>query len=125
MLSLPPPSNQGVGKTFTLELCLPQILILRTAPISTLSTQGVGKTFTLELCLRRMGVLPVCLSAGELEDEWAGEPGRRLRERYAFAGGLLLLTKCSVLQVGASEAAGRAGWAAASVLLPCPSPRAP
>ncbi|EFN52840.1 hypothetical protein CHLNCDRAFT_26386, partial [Chlorella variabilis] len=32
-----------------------------------------------------MGVLPVCLSAGELEDEWAGEPGRRLRERYAFA----------------------------------------
>ncbi|KAL4447796.1 hypothetical protein ABPG75_005015 [Micractinium tetrahymenae] len=47
--------------------------------------KGVGKTFTLELCLRRMGVMPVCLSAGELEDEWAGEPGRRLRERYAFA----------------------------------------
>ncbi|PRW61229.1 ribulose bisphosphate carboxylase oxygenase activase [Chlorella sorokiniana] len=47
--------------------------------------KGVGKTFTLELCLRQMGVLPVCLSAGELEDEWAGEPGRRLRERYAFA----------------------------------------
>ena len=50
--------------------------------------QGVGKTFTLELCLQRMGVLPVCLSAGELEDEWAGEPGRRLRERYEFAGAL-------------------------------------
>lgn len=48
--------------------------------------QGVGKTFTLELCLRAMGVTPVCLSAGELEDEWAGEPGRRLRERYSFAG---------------------------------------
>lgn len=48
--------------------------------------QGAGKTFSLELCLRRMGVLPVCLSAGELEDEWAGEPGRRLRERYEFAG---------------------------------------
>ena len=47
----------------------------------------MGKTFTLELCLRRMGVAPVCLSAGELEDEWAGEPGRRLRERYAYAGG--------------------------------------
>lgn len=48
----------------------------------------MGKTFTLELCLQRMGVLPVCLSAGELEDEWAGEPGRRLRERYEFAGAL-------------------------------------
>jgi len=48
--------------------------------------QGAGKTFTLELCLRTMGVMPVCLSAGELEDEWAGEPGRRLRERYSFAG---------------------------------------
>eukprot|EP00887_Chlorella_sp_A99_P002702 scaffold6.g2702.t1 len=47
--------------------------------------KGAGKTFTLELCLRRMGVSPVCLSAGELEDEWAGEPGRRLRERYSFA----------------------------------------
>lgn len=47
--------------------------------------KGAGKTFNLELCLKRMGVKPVCLSAGELEDEWAGEPGRRLRERYAFA----------------------------------------
>ncbi|KAI3427347.1 hypothetical protein D9Q98_010264 [Chlorella vulgaris] len=47
--------------------------------------KGVGKTFSLELSLRALGVLPVCLSAGELEDEWAGEPGRRLRERYQFA----------------------------------------
>ena len=23
--------------------------------------------------------------SGELEDEWAGEPGKRLRERYLFA----------------------------------------
>lgn len=36
-----------------------------------------------------MGVQPVCLSAGELEDEWAGEPGKRLRERYRFAGASL------------------------------------
>lgn len=55
-------------------------------PAADPALQGVGKTFSLELCLRRMGVTPVCLSAGELEDEWAGEPGRRLRERYAFAG---------------------------------------
>ncbi|GBF91656.1 ribulose bisphosphate carboxylase oxygenase, chloroplastic [Raphidocelis subcapitata] len=47
--------------------------------------KGAGKSFSLELCLKRMGVAPVMLSAGELEDEWAGEPGRRLRERYSFA----------------------------------------
>ena len=47
--------------------------------------KGAGKTFSLELALRRVGAAPVCLSAGELEDEWAGEPGRRLRERYAHA----------------------------------------
>lgn len=83
-------SLQGVGKTFTLELRLRRMALLPSAQKQSTPapcSQGVGKTFTLELCLRRMGVLPVCLSAGELEDEWAGEPGRRLRERYAFAGG--------------------------------------
>jgi hypothetical protein len=43
-----------------------------------------------------MGVTPICLSAGELEDEWAGEPGRRLRERYSYAGGFRAL-RCAVL----------------------------
>lgn len=57
---------------------------------NTLHQQGAGKTFSLELCLKKLGVTPVCLSAGELEDEWAGEPGRRLRERYAFAGAIIL-----------------------------------
>lgn len=47
--------------------------------------KGGGKSFNLELCLKQMGVQPVCISAGELEDEWAGEPGRRIRERYRFA----------------------------------------
>ena len=64
--------------------------------------KGAGKTFSLELCLRAMGVLPVCLSAGELEDEWAGEPGRRLRERYSFAGRL-------------SRVEGRFEWGALNV----------
>lgn len=32
-----------------------------------------------------IGALPIIISAGELEDEWAGEPGRRLRERFEFA----------------------------------------
>jgi hypothetical protein len=61
--------------------------LLGLRPGSDGAPQGAGKTFNLELCLKKMGVSPVCLSAGELEDEWAGEPGRRLRERYSFAGG--------------------------------------
>jgi hypothetical protein len=67
-------------------LCLPPPLNALPPP-NLIAAQGVGKTFSLELSLRALGVLPVCLSAGELEDEWAGEPGRRLRERYQFAGG--------------------------------------
>jgi len=57
---------------------------LRDRPTHT--QKGAGKTFSLELCLKKLGVTPICLSAGELEDEWAGEPGRRLRERYSYAG---------------------------------------
>jgi len=34
---------------------------------------------------QRLGLQPYCVSAGELEDELAGEPGRRLRERYVAA----------------------------------------
>ena len=48
-------------------------------------SQGAGKSFNLELCCKVMGVQPIIVSAGELEDELAGEPGRRLRERYRFA----------------------------------------
>lgn len=43
------------------------------------------QSFNLELSLKLMGVRPIIISAGELEDEWAGEPGRRLRQRYRFA----------------------------------------
>lgn len=47
--------------------------------------KGAGKTFNLELCCRVLGVAPVIMSAGEMEDEWAGAPGKRLRDRYLFA----------------------------------------
>ena len=49
------------------------------------SLQGAGKSFNLELCCKVMGVQPIIISAGELEDEWAGDPSKRLRERYRFA----------------------------------------
>ena len=47
--------------------------------------KGCGKSFNVELVCKRMGVEPIVMSAGELEDEYAGEPGRRIRERYRAA----------------------------------------
>ena len=47
--------------------------------------KGEGKTFQLELVFRKMGLDPVVMSAGELEDEWAGTPAQIIRERYACA----------------------------------------
>ena len=51
--------------------------------------KGSGKTFNLELSCKAMGVTPVVMSAGELEDEWAGEPGRLVRRRYRKAAELM------------------------------------
>ena len=52
--------------------------------------KGCGKSMNLELCCKRMGVSPIIVSAGELEDQWAGEPGKRLRERYRRAAQVML-----------------------------------
>jgi len=50
--------------------------------------KGMGKTFQVEQALKRMGALAVVMSAGEMEDEWAGVPGQRIRERYRAASEL-------------------------------------
>ncbi|XP_039116599.1 ribulose bisphosphate carboxylase/oxygenase activase, chloroplastic isoform X2 [Dioscorea cayenensis subsp. rotundata] len=47
--------------------------------------KGQGKTFQTELIFRAMDIEPVIMSAGELESERAGEPGRLIRERYRTA----------------------------------------
>ena len=47
--------------------------------------KGGGKSYTLELCLRALNATPIIMSAGELEDRLAGEPGRLVRERYRKA----------------------------------------
>lgn len=47
--------------------------------------KGCGKSMNVELCCKRLGVAPIVVSAGELEDPWAGQPGKRLRERYRVA----------------------------------------
>ena len=47
--------------------------------------KGQGKSFQLELACKKMGVEPIIMSAGELEHEWAGMPGKLIMERYAKA----------------------------------------
>ncbi|RDY01542.1 Ribulose bisphosphate carboxylase/oxygenase activase, chloroplastic [Mucuna pruriens] len=47
--------------------------------------KGQGKSFQTELIFQAMGIVPVIMSAGELESERAGEPGRLIRERYRTA----------------------------------------
>eukprot|EP00667_Euglena_gracilis_P006982 EG_transcript_7045 len=44
--------------------------------------KGAGKSFNVELTCKRAGVHVVALSAGELEDEWAGGVAQRIRDRY-------------------------------------------
>lgn len=50
--------------------------------------KGCGKTFMTELAFKKLGVEPIIMSAGELEHEWAGTPGRMIRERYRKAAEL-------------------------------------
>eukprot|EP01024_Parvocaulis_polyphysoides_P073597 TRINITY_DN9482_c0_g4_i2.p1 TRINITY_DN9482_c0_g4~~TRINITY_DN9482_c0_g4_i2.p1 ORF type:complete len:437 (-),score=50.92 TRINITY_DN9482_c0_g4_i2:275-1585(-) len=47
--------------------------------------KGCGKSFQTELCFKKLDVQPVVMSAGELEHEWAGTPGKLIRERYRRA----------------------------------------
>lgn len=47
--------------------------------------KGQGKSFQLELICKKLGVVPIIMSAGELENEWAGTPGKLIRERYRKA----------------------------------------
>lgn len=50
--------------------------------------KGQGKTFQTSLALNKLGAMAVVMSAGEMEDEWAGVPGKRIRERYRAAADL-------------------------------------
>ncbi|KAJ8774121.1 hypothetical protein K2173_009552 [Erythroxylum novogranatense] len=47
--------------------------------------KGQGKSFQTELIFQAMGVEPIIMSAGELESDRAGEPGKLIRERYRTA----------------------------------------
>jgi len=47
--------------------------------------KGQGKSFQTELVFKELGVVPIVMSAGELENEVAGTPGLLIRERYRTA----------------------------------------
>ncbi|KAL6759142.1 hypothetical protein V8C86DRAFT_2582687 [Haematococcus lacustris] len=67
--------------------------------------KGMGKSFQTELALKKLGVEAVVMSAGELEHEWAGTPGRLIRERYKKAGELSKVRgKFSVLMINDIDA---------------------
>ena len=50
--------------------------------------KGQGKSFQTELVFKKLGVEAVIMSAGELESEVAGYPGKMIRERYRKAAEL-------------------------------------
>jgi hypothetical protein len=71
--------------------------------------KGEGKSFQCELVFERMGVLPVHMSAGELESPDAGDPARLIRLRYREAAELTRVRgKMAVLMINDLDAgAGR------------------
>ncbi|ESQ27880.1 hypothetical protein EUTSA_v10018573mg [Eutrema salsugineum] len=73
--------------------------------------KGQGKTFQTELIFKTMGVEPVIMSAGELESDRAGEPGKLIRDRYRTASQVIQNQgKMSVLMINDIDAGlGRFG----------------
>ena len=72
-----------------------------------------GPPCSPQLCFKKLGVEPVIMSAGELEHEWAGTPGKLIRERYrcAGAGG----AACGSAKGGARSWGGGGGRCACAV----------
>jgi len=71
--------------------------------------KGEGKTFQCHLVFEKMGVLPVYMSAGELESPDAGDPARLIRLRYREAAEAVRVNgKMAVLVINDIDAgAGR------------------
>jgi ribulose bisphosphate carboxylase small subunit len=71
--------------------------------------KGEGKSFQCELVFEKMGIIPVRMSAGELESPDAGDPVRLIRMRYREAAELIRVRgKMCVLLINDLDAgAGR------------------
>lgn len=67
--------------------------------------KGEGKSFQCELVFERMGVMPVHMSAGELESPDAGDPARLIRLRYREAADSVKVNgKMAVLMINDIDA---------------------
>lgn len=67
--------------------------------------KGEGKSFQCELVFERMGVIPVHMSAGELESPDAGDPARLIRLRYREAADSVKVNgKMAVLMINDIDA---------------------
>mmetsp|Transcript_10398 Transcript_10398/g.16978 ORF Transcript_10398/g.16978 Transcript_10398/m.16978 type:complete len:451 (+) Transcript_10398:104-1456(+) len=72
--------------------------------------KGNGKSFQCELVFKAMGIEPILMSSGELEDASAGEPAKLIRQRYREAADIIKKGKMCVLMINDLDAgAGRFG----------------
>ncbi|XP_066337695.1 ribulose bisphosphate carboxylase/oxygenase activase, chloroplastic [Miscanthus floridulus] len=72
--------------------------------------KGQGKSFQCELVFAKIGIIPIMMSAGELESGNAGEPAKLIRQRYREAADLISKGKMSCLFINDLDAgAGRMG----------------
>lgn len=51
--------------------------------------KGQGKTFQCNLAFKKLAIVPVVMSAGELESGNAGEPAKLIRQRYREASDVI------------------------------------
>ena len=51
--------------------------------------KGQGKTFQCDLVYKKLGIMPIVMSAGELESGNAGEPAKLVRQRYREASDIV------------------------------------
>eukprot|EP00741_Cyanophora_paradoxa_P015150 tig00020848_g14621.t1 len=72
--------------------------------------KGQGKSFQCELVYKALGIEPILMSSGELEDASAGEPAKLIRQRYREAAEVIKKGKMCVLHINDLDAgAGRMG----------------
>ncbi|CAI5474808.1 unnamed protein product [Closterium sp. Yama58-4] len=74
-----------IAPTFLLDYLASQLSCRIPLILGIWGGKGQGKTFQVELIFKALGLEPIILSAGEMESEWAGEPGRLIRSRYRDA----------------------------------------
>jgi hypothetical protein len=72
--------------------------------------KGQGKTFQCDLVFKKLNIMPIVMSAGELESGNAGEPAKLVRQRYREASDIVKKGKMASLFINDLDAgAGRMG----------------